>query len=376
MVVCKRYAAWHIWVLWGLWASTGMTCLLSNARCWAFAPGSSSPTVSDLSRRALPEDEYAESLTYVIYLSDGDRVEVGCQVTNMGIGNGNGSFNAQVLSGGKSVQMRHEVKHAFRWESSPYSVEMGTAERGVRIRSMGGVPGQVGHGVELSATAPDFRVQLTVLARLPAWRPGSGRIAYGDRLMEYMIQVPRAEVLGEVTAFGQTKKVTGIGYVERGRSNVDPRRLSDRQLRLRFFDKSPDKPLTILAFDQISPPADGERRVGFVGVWQGTTLVHESIVPALSSSDLRPDPLRKQNLVPWSYAISTGNVQISAKVERTVDRSDYLDTMSALLRSIVKHFVHPVAYNYDCEATVGLSLGGEKLARRGIADCGATLTRP
>jgi hypothetical protein len=59
-----------------------------------------------------------------------------------------------------------------------------------------------------------------------------------------------------------------------------------------------------------------------------------------------------------------------------IDRSDYLDTMSAFVRSIVKHFLHPVSYNYDCEAEVTLALPNLRASRRGWADCGITLTKP
>ena len=168
---CKTYAARggsrRAWLL-------ALQLFLPSAAS-AFAPGTSSPTANDLARSALPEDEYVESMTYVMYLSDGGRVEASFQVTNFGIGKGNGGFNAQVVMGPQSAQLRNEVKHNYRWESSPLGIEMGKEDRGLRLRTISGVAGQTGHTVELRAAAPDFSFRMEVRAKAPAWRPGSGR---------------------------------------------------------------------------------------------------------------------------------------------------------------------------------------------------------
>ena len=346
----------------------------------AFAPGRSTPSQNELSRVEMPEDEYVESLTYVMYLSDGGRVESSFQVTNFGIGKGNGGFNAQVILGDKSVQLRNQVKHNFRWESSPLAIEMGKDDRALRLRTLFGVAGQAGHTVEISANAPDFSFRMEVKSLASAWRPGSGRVDFSGRQMNYIIQVPRADVQGEITAFGKHLAVTGIGYMEHGRTNVDPRRLTDRQLRLRFFEKNGgkdgEKPLTVLSFDQTTPQQDGARRFGFVGVWSGDKLIYENITPVLEPRDLKPDPKRAQNLLPARFEIGVDGVKVNAQVKRMIERSDYLDTMSAFLRSIVKHFVHPISYNYDCEAEVAVNVPSLQTKRSGWADCGATLTRP
>lgn len=364
MPSCKRQA-----VLLGL-------LLIAPRSLLAFAPGSSSPSAGELARAALPEDEYVESLTYVMYLSDGGRVESSFQVTNFGIGKGNGGFNAQVVMGAQSAQLRSEVKHNFRWESSPLAIDMGKDDRGLRLKTLSGVAGQSGHTVEISANAPDFSFRMEVKAQAPSWRPGSGRVDFAQRQMVYIIQVPRAEVKGEVTAFGKKLSVTGVGYMEHGRTNVDPRKLTDRQLRLRYFGEAEGQPLTVLSFDQVTPPSDGARRFGFLGVWLGEKLIYENIAPVLEPRELKPDPKRQQNLLPGRFEIGAPGVKVGAQVKRMIERSDYLDTMSAFLRSIVKHFLHPISYNYDCEAEVALTLPALQTTRRGWADCGATLTRP
>jgi hypothetical protein len=90
-----------------------------------------------------------------------------------------------------------------------------------------------------------------------------------------------------------------------------------------------------------------------------------------------PDPQRKQNLVPTEFAITRDEaVKVRARVQRLIERSDYLDQLSGFMRLIIGRFLHPVSYNYDCSAEVKVDLPDLHLSRHGWADCGISLTRP
>lgn len=348
----------------------------------AFAPGNSSPDAAELSRRPLPEDEYAESLTVVAYLKDGTRVETGFQVTNLGVGKGNGSFVVAVATPDKPLQARESVGRKFQWDpvaaGGALSISMARKDTQATLRTVAGQTGQPGHQMEVSGISKEFRYKLRFTAEAPAWRPGSGQLQFSDRTLEYFVQVPRARVEAEVEVGGRTVRQTGFGYVEHGRSNVDPRRHTDRQLRLRVFDEVAGRPLTVLAYDHRTPPEDGTRRFGFVVVFLGDQVVYERLTPALTGSEYAPDPLRTKNQVPKGYHVELPELRIKASTQRLVERSDYLEQLSGFIRFVVSRFVHPVSYNYDCTAELQLNLPGKSLtaSRTSWADCGISLTRP
>mgnify|MGYP002382191244 CR=1 FL=1 len=381
-----------------------LLCLLLVAVCLAPGPASAftpqpglKPAAETLALARWPEDEYSESLTLVAYLQGGSRLEVGAQVTNLGIGNGNGRYNLSFLDGAKIINLSDEVKHRFRWSAPPVLIEMADAltdsakqggapfrdddpdlskRRGLRLRTVAGTEGQPGHALRFLASQPGFAVDLRVTAQTPLYRPGAGVFLVDGRRVELLIQMPRATVEGVVYIDGQRREVRGVGYVEHGRSNADPRRSTDRHLRLRYFGEHDGRPLTVLAFDAVTAPADGERRYGFTVVFDGAERRFAETGPLLSGQALTPDSKRPKNLVPAQFQIAAPGVSLEGKQTRRLERYAYLEHVSGFLRLILQRFVYPVAYTQDCAARLTLDLPGLKLSDRGWADCSVTIARP
>lgn len=357
----------------------------------AFGPSAGTPTVSaaELALARWREDEYAEAITFLAYLKDGSRIEIGMQVSNLGIGNQNGRYYLGYFAGGRRVEASEEIKHRFRWDSAPFTITMGDAlppaglspgAKGVALRTLAGAVAQAGHTVEIAGAAPDLALRLRFRALAPAYRPGDGRVAFGERTMQMYVQMPRAEVSGQVWVAGRIVDLTAIGYMEHSRTNADPRRTTDRQLRLRYFDEVDGQPLALIAYDHVTTPQDGERRFGYVALWLGGKLIYDRVGPVLQPAELRPDPKRPKNQLPGRFTIELGEageaLSLRARTTRLVDRTAYLEKMSALLRAIISRWLYPVAYNWDCEAEVKLAIPGLRAARSGWADCGVSLTRP
>lgn len=362
--------------------------LLPDVPARAFGPSTGSTVVGagELALARWREDEYAEGITFLAYLKDGSRVEIGAQVSNLGIGNQNGRYYLGYFASDRRLEASEEIKHKYRWESTPLNISMGDelppaglapGSRGMTLKTVAGGVGQAGHTVEIAGATRELALRLRWRSLLPAYRPGDGRVPFGDRTMQMYVQMPRAEVSGQLWVAGRVLDVVGIGYMEHSRANADPRRTTDRQLRLRFFDEVDGQPLTVIAYDNITTPKDGERRFGYVGVWLGTKLVYDKLGAVLEPGDLRPDPKRPKNQLPGRFTVNAGpELRLRAKTTRLVDRTAYLEKMSALLRAIISSWLYPVAYNWDCETEVTLALPGLDVTRRGWSDCGASLTRP
>ena len=59
----------------------------------------------------------------------------------------------------------------------------------------------------------ELALRLRFKGLVPAYRPGDGRVPFGDRTMQMYVQMPRAEVSGQLWVAGRVLDVVGIGYM-------------------------------------------------------------------------------------------------------------------------------------------------------------------
>ena len=66
---------------------------------------------------------------------------------------------------------------------------------------------------ELYLREGDLELNLRFDSEVPMWRPGLGYTSYGERdFFAWVVAAPRARVTGSVTAKGERREVSGIGY--------------------------------------------------------------------------------------------------------------------------------------------------------------------
>jgi hypothetical protein len=79
------------------------------------------------------------------------------------------------------------------------------------------------HTYRIEATAEEISVDVTLTGEVPAWRPGSGYMLFGeDRSLEFawLPSVPQGAVTVRYTVEGEQHDTTGVGYHDHNWGNV------------------------------------------------------------------------------------------------------------------------------------------------------------
>src|ERR1700730_12582543 len=79
------------------------------------------------------------------------------------------------------------------------------------------------HTYRIEATAEEISVDITLTVEVPAWRPGSGYMLFGeDRSLEFawLPAVPQGAVTVRYTVDGEQHETTGVGYHDHNWGNV------------------------------------------------------------------------------------------------------------------------------------------------------------
>jgi hypothetical protein len=79
------------------------------------------------------------------------------------------------------------------------------------------------HRYRIEATAEEVSVDVTLTGEIPAWRPGSGYMVFGeDRSLEFawLPSVPQGAVTVRYTVEGEHHETTGVGYHDHNWGNV------------------------------------------------------------------------------------------------------------------------------------------------------------
>jgi len=84
------------------------------------------------------------------------------------------------------------------------------------------------HAYTIRLTGKQVSAELTLTGRVPAWRPGTGQIFFGEHdehFFAWLPSVPEGSVEGELTINGQSQRITGTGYHDHNWGNVSMLRL-------------------------------------------------------------------------------------------------------------------------------------------------------
>jgi predicted secreted hydrolase len=79
------------------------------------------------------------------------------------------------------------------------------------------------HTYRIEAAAEDVSVDVTLIGKIPPWRPGSGYMLFGrDRSLEFawLPSVPEGDVTVTYAVAGEQHETTGVGYHDHNWGNV------------------------------------------------------------------------------------------------------------------------------------------------------------
>ncbi|MBM4355574.1 MAG: hypothetical protein FJ109_17595 [Deltaproteobacteria bacterium] len=221
-----------------------------------------------------------------------------------------------------------------------------------------------GAGVELAGDHKTLRITAATSAAAlavdltsatPGWKPGNGRIEFGDQGYFSIVVWPSLEAKGTITdtRSGKVTAVSGTCIFNHAVSTLPPEFMPDRW----FYFRSEGHKATLLFQGLLLPEAWGAKAFGWALVSEGGKLKLAAPRLALTLSDARP---RGDISLPWAIIgkDSASGIDCALKASKLRKVVDRLKKLPAFEAALVRKFINPVRYLFDasmeCAAAGGI----------------------
>ena len=198
---------------------------------------------------------------------------------------------------------------------------------------------------------PKVTLTLSIHDLVPGWRPGNGRVYFGEekeKYYDFVMSNARARATGELRLKGKAKgiPIKGMLYSDHCYVNLMPTDQAVNWYSLRAFGKD----LSVNYIEFVTPEAYGSRRVPWLLVAD-----NESIRYATLNVQQKLSGYRKDSKSGYEYptlmelAVSDPGFRLNARVEsmEIIDRFDVFSDLNPALRFLAKAFFHrPIIFRF------------------------------
>lgn len=285
---------------------------------------------------------YSEWWSFVFVLEDGYGAYAQFVVSNLGPGDGKAAVRADLdLPEG----IRFDESDDFgegKWSFAKDRFELRFGDNSVS----GPLDGLV-----LRLRNKSFEAEYRLKNIFPPWKPGRGRVQYGEsatRYYEIQLIAPVARVEGTVRVAGEERPrhVKGLMYVDHSLSTIGMHEQAKRWVRFRAVH-----PDTALFLTHIQPPDQyGSQAARYAVLFHDGRAVFQSLDFDMKFGDVRPDPQKTGYTSPWVVEASgtgSGRFRAAIKATKMTSREDYLETAGAAKRFLLSKFARPIMYSFD-----------------------------
>ncbi len=305
---------------------------------------------------------YSEWWSFVFVLEDGYGAYAQFVLSNLGPGDGKGAVRTDLdLPEGVSFHESDDFSEGG-WSYARDGFDLRFGENSVS----GPLDGLV-----LRLKNKSFDAEYRLKNVFPPWKPGRGRVQYGEsatRYYEVQLIAPVARVEGTIRVAGEDepRRVKGLMYVDHAVSTIGMHEQAKRWVRFRAVH-----PDTALFLTHIQPPDQyGSQAARYAVLFHNGRAVFQSLDFDLKFGDVRPDPQRTGYASPWVVEASgtgSGRFRAAIKATKMTRREDYLETAGAAKRFILSKFAKPIMYYFDAmfAAEVAGDAGTNKYGGKG-----------
>ncbi len=305
---------------------------------------------------------YSEWWSFVFVLEDGYGAYAQFVISNLGPGDGKGAVRADLdLPEGISFHEGDDFPQGqWSYEKDRFALRFGENS----------VSGPL-DALVLRLKNKSFDAEYRLKNVFPPWKPGQGRVQYGDsptRYYEIQLIAPVAKVEATIRVAGEDepRRVKGLMYVDHSVATIGMHEQAKRWVRFRSLD-----PSTAFFLTYIQPPDQyGNQSARYAVLFHDGRAVFQSLDFDLKFGDVRPDPQKTGYASPWVIeATGTGSGRFRAAIKATkmTSREDYLETAGAAKRFILSKFAKPIMYYFDAvfAAEVSGDAGTKKYGGKG-----------
>ena len=224
------------------------------------------------------------------------------------------------------------------------------------------------HQYQLHAETGELAADLTFTGIVPPWRPGAGKVGFGDadHYFAWLPAIPHGTVSGTLTYDGQTVPVSGAGYHDHNWGNVGLNSVLDHW----YWGRANLGGFTVIFVEQIAARAYGSKKMPVFMLAKGNRIL---------TGDGDPLRLEKSDFVTHSggreyprqldfiWENEGRSVHLALRQPELIEGTSLLTLFPTWKQKILRLFANPYYFRFNADLELTIDFDEVQAHERGPA---------
>ena len=224
------------------------------------------------------------------------------------------------------------------------------------------------HRYDVHCELNDLAADLTFTGLVPPWRPGAGKIHFGDleHYFAWLPSIPFGKVAGTLTYDGQTRSVSGTGYHDHNWGNMGLNEVMDHW----YWGRAHLGEYTLIFVEQIAAQTYGYTRMPVFMMAKGDQiLIGDSQPLTMQARDFvrhsggRGYPREMD----FNWESGKDSVRLRLRQPRLIEGTSLLLLLPKWQQWLARLFTNPYYFRFNAELELEIDLENIKAQERGSA---------
>ncbi len=223
---------------------------------------------------------------------------------------------------------------------------------------------------EIHLDLPDIQANLNLVGEVPAWRPGTGHIFFGEQerhFFAWLPSVPKGKIEGTLRYQNNTEKVSGSGYHDHNWGNQNMYKLMNHW----YWSRVDLGEYTVIASQIVAQKRFKYTNTPIFMVAKNGEILADSAIEymkfAPTQREIEPftkRPLYKQLI--FNYDSPTQDYVLTLHQKEIIEKVQFINILKGLKKKLALLFqINPTYLRISGEATLQVSKGGQTETLKG-----------
>ncbi len=219
---------------------------------------------------------------------------------------------------------------------------------------------------EMHAVIDDVEVDLTFTGTVTPWRPGEGKIYFGDKnhFFGWVAPIPHGKVKGTLVYDGKTHQVQGTGYHDHNWGNLSLSSVQDHW----YWGRTTIDDFTVLYVEQTTTKKYGSKKLPVFLLAKGDKILIEDGEPLtldLSDFTKHPSGHKYPNKLIFKWEKGKDQVVITLKNPKVIEATSLLSTLPKWQQKLANIFINPYYFRFNAELELKINYGDLQTVKTG-----------
>lgn len=230
------------------------------------------------------------------------------------------------------------------------------------------------HRYQVHVEMEDLAADLTFTGLVPPWRPGAGKVYFGDSMQAglprhyfaWLASIPFGAVEGTLTYDGQTHHVTGTGYHDHNWGNVGLTEVMDHW----YWGRAHIGDFSVIFVEQIAARRYGHIRMPVFMLARGNEIIADDPRPlTMQARDFvrHAEGRGYPRAVDFHWQRGRDTVGLALRNPRPIEAVSLLLLFPPWKRRLLRLFTNPYYFRFNADLELHVNLGRLKTVERGRA---------